>query len=161
MQAKPTAVASTASVIRLAPNASAAFAADLPVESLGRRRHLSSKSCPASDVYLLLCMNHGWLRVAELISSVLLVETLRAAHHNCQPTRRIMVYMAIMHSQWLREWERLGLLQWHNTKIVCFYQGSRGSGIAGPGSSCDQITAIVSIVFREVYHYFRLSGGMQ
>ncbi len=48
-----------------------------------------------------------------------LVETLRAAHHNCQPTRRIMVYMAIMHSQWLREWERLGLLRCNNTKHVC------------------------------------------
>ncbi len=57
LQAKPTAVASTASVIRLAPNASAAFVVDSPVESLGRRRHLSSKRCPASDVYLHLCMN--------------------------------------------------------------------------------------------------------
>jgi len=57
VQAKPTAVASTASAIRLAQNASAVFVVALPVESLGRRRHLSSKLCLTIDLSFHLCMN--------------------------------------------------------------------------------------------------------
>ncbi len=118
MQAKRTAVVSTASVIRLAPSANAAFVVASLAESLGRKRLLSSETVCISSTRDKFARSSvtKFASPPDLGSQnnpynlLVTAETLMVAQLVCQPIKRIMA-SATMHSRQLRKWPHIMVFQ--------------------------------------------------